>query len=42
MNLSPLWVEFLAEHGMDAFHWSTVGRPDAPDADLMLWAAQQQ
>ena len=32
MNLSPLWVSFLAGQGMDAIHWSAVGRPKAADS----------
>jgi predicted nuclease of predicted toxin-antitoxin system len=31
MNLSPLWVPFLASHGLEAIHWSTVGQSAAPD-----------
>jgi predicted nuclease of predicted toxin-antitoxin system len=27
MNLSPLWVPFLANQGFEAVHWSTVGQP---------------
>lgn len=38
MNLPPTWVEFLAAHGVDAVHWSTVGDPRAPDSALMAWA----
>jgi predicted nuclease of predicted toxin-antitoxin system len=40
MNLSPSWVNFLAEAGFVAVHWSTVGRGDAPDIELMRWAAE--
>jgi predicted nuclease of predicted toxin-antitoxin system len=25
MNLSPLWVPFLADQGFEAIHWSTAG-----------------
>ena len=38
MNLSPLWVPVLTQAGFEAVHWSTVGRPNAPDSELMLWA----
>lgn len=38
MNLPPAWVEFLATHGIDAVHWSSVGDARAPDAELMTWA----
>ncbi|MBK7584632.1 MAG: DUF5615 family PIN-like protein [Myxococcales bacterium] len=38
MNLSPLWVAFLAAHGVDAVHWSSVGAPNAPDVQIMTHA----
>jgi predicted nuclease of predicted toxin-antitoxin system len=38
MNLSPGWVEFLTEAGHAAVHWSTVGRGEASDIELMQWA----
>ena len=38
MNLSPLWVGFLAEKGFDSVHWSSVGEPSAPDSHIMEYA----
>jgi len=38
MNLSPDWVAVLQRHGWEAAHWSSVGNPRAPDAELMAWA----
>lgn len=38
MNISPKWVEALASHGHETVHWSSVGRPDASDSDIMAWA----
>lgn len=38
MNLSPGWREYLRNHGFEAVHWSEVGAPDAPDAEIMQWA----
>jgi predicted nuclease of predicted toxin-antitoxin system len=38
MNLSPVWVSFLQEAGLEAVHWSTVGAPDSSDHTLMQWA----
>jgi len=38
MNLSPEWVKEFSRFGIDAVHWSTVGRYDAPDSVLMEWA----
>lgn len=40
MNLSPAWVEFLANHGFEAVHWSTVGDPTDWDGTVMDWARQ--
>ena len=39
MNLSPQWVERLKVAGMQAVHWSTLGRVDAPDTEIMAYAA---
>jgi predicted nuclease of predicted toxin-antitoxin system len=41
MNLSPGWVNFLASAEIEAVHWSTVGASDAPDQDVMRWAAER-
>ena len=38
MNLSPAWVEEFKRHGINSAHWSTVGKPDAPDNIIMDWA----
>jgi len=40
MNLSPGWVNFLAEAGFEAVHWSDVGEGNAPDSELMQWAVE--
>ncbi len=39
MNLSPRWIEFLSSREFAAVHWSSVGRADAADAELMSYAA---
>jgi len=39
MNLSPLWISFLAEHGFEALHWSTLGQPGAADSEILDFAA---
>lgn len=41
MNLSPAWAPFLATHGVEARHWSTVGDPAAADTDLLRWCHEQ-
>jgi predicted nuclease of predicted toxin-antitoxin system len=38
MNLSIEWIPLLAQAGHQAVHWSEVGDPRAPDAELMRWA----
>jgi predicted nuclease of predicted toxin-antitoxin system len=38
MNLPPRWVVLLAESGIEAAHWSTLGAFDAADADIMSYA----
>jgi predicted nuclease of predicted toxin-antitoxin system len=39
MNLSPRWVEFFTKSNITAVHWSTIGRINAPDAEIMEYAA---
>ena len=39
MNLSPLWVRFLADSGFDSIHWSNIGQPSAPDTEIMDYAS---
>ena len=39
MNLSPGWVDFLAGEGIEAVHWSKIGPGNAPDGELLQWAA---
>ena len=38
MNLSPDWVPLLQSRGWEASHWSTIGRGNEPDPDLLAWA----
>ncbi|MBW8881722.1 MAG: DUF5615 family PIN-like protein [Asticcacaulis sp.] len=38
MNLSPRWSDYFALNGIEARHWSTVGTPNAPDAEIMAYA----
>ncbi len=39
LNLSPRWAEVLRSAGFEATHWSEIGRLDAPDAEIMAYAA---
>jgi predicted nuclease of predicted toxin-antitoxin system len=38
MNLSPDWVPYLRESGVEAVHWSAIGTYNAPDTEIMKWA----
>ena len=38
MNLSPRWIEALADAGIEARHWSTVGDGAASDREVFQWA----
>jgi predicted nuclease of predicted toxin-antitoxin system len=40
MNLTPRWVQFLEGAGFKAQHWSQVGRANAPDEEIMAYAAR--
>ena len=40
MNLSPRWVDRLNAAGLPAVHWSGIGRMDAPDVEIMAYAAK--
>ncbi len=39
MNLSPRWVDFLAGKNIDAIHWSSIGKPNATDQEILEHAA---
>jgi predicted nuclease of predicted toxin-antitoxin system len=39
MNLSPRWVALLTAQDVAAVHWSSLGRMDAPDSEIMGFAA---
>jgi len=38
MNLSPRWVSMLANAGIEAAHWSTLGVVNALDSEIMAFA----
>jgi predicted nuclease of predicted toxin-antitoxin system len=40
MNLSPNWVHRLNAAGFLGVHWSTAGRLEAPDDEIMAYAAK--
>jgi predicted nuclease of predicted toxin-antitoxin system len=35
VNLSPAWTDLLADHRIEAVHWTSIGDPRAADAELM-------
>ncbi len=41
MNLPPAWLPVLEAAGHKAVHWSAVGNPRAPDAEVMRWAGER-
>jgi predicted nuclease of predicted toxin-antitoxin system len=41
MNLSPAWIEDLKEAGIESVHWSQIGKPDAPDLEILHWASKE-
>ena len=42
MNLSPTWVQFLAAHGIEATHWSTIGTASTPDSRILEYAGSNE
>lgn len=40
MNLSPRWIALLTNSGFEAVHWSSVGRVDARDSEIMAYAVE--
>jgi hypothetical protein len=40
MNLSPRWIGLLHNTGWEVEHWSAVGKVNAPDSEVMAYAAQ--
>ena len=41
MNLSPQWETLFADHSVEATHWTRLGKVDATDAEIMLFAARR-
>jgi predicted nuclease of predicted toxin-antitoxin system len=42
MNMTPRWVQFLRAAGFEVLHWSQIGRADAPDEEIMAYAASRE
>ncbi len=41
MNLSPRWIDWLRDAGMDAEHWSAIGEATDTDAVIMRTARER-
>ena len=41
MNLTPNWVNWFRDRGIEAVHWDSIGERDAPDEEIMTWAAAE-
>ena len=39
MNLSPRWIGWLINAGIEAAHWSELGAKNAPDSEIMTYAS---
>ena len=39
--LSPEWVDFFQDHGVDAIHWNEIGECDAEDSLLFSYAQNE-
>lgn len=39
VNLSPRWVDALADVGHEAIHWSSIGKLDAEDVTILKWVS---
>ena len=42
MNLTPEWEHVLKGAGIEAVHWSVIGRQDATDREIMDYALQNE
>jgi predicted nuclease of predicted toxin-antitoxin system len=42
MNLSPRWIRLLSDSGFEAAHWSVIGPANAPDTEIMAFAAANE
>lgn len=41
MNLTPRWVSLLSGAGFESVHWMNLGKPNAPDTEIMAFAEAQ-
>lgn len=38
MNLSPEWVAAFTAADLESVHWSSIGKPNAPDREIIEYA----
>ena len=38
MNLSPRWTDLFSSHNIEAVHWSSIGKANASDAEIIAYA----
>ena len=41
MNLPPALADLLTHKGIESEHWCRIGAPDAKDAEIILYAREQ-
>ena len=42
MNLSPEWIQVFESSGWATQHWSHIGKSDAEDEEIFLWARNNE
>lgn len=42
MNLSPQWVNAFIQNGIEAVHWSSLGKLNASDIEISEWARKNE
>ena len=40
MNLSPAWVSYFSDAGIESVHWSKLGNHYASDKEIFRWAKE--
>jgi predicted nuclease of predicted toxin-antitoxin system len=40
-SLISFWIDFRQSAGIEAVHWWSVGKGDAPDVELLNWAVER-
>ncbi len=40
VSLTPAWIPYLREQGIESIHWSEIGDIRAPDSLVLQWARE--